>query len=230
MPVADAIREAMTRASWIRTMFERGADLKRKYGDDQVFDFTLGNPMLAPPAAFFDTLQKLATARDGKNHRYMPNAGYPAVREKIAAHLNANGTFNDLDGAGVIMTVGAGGGLNATLKTILNPGDEVIILAPYFVEYLFYIRNHGGEPVIAETDATCDVDAAAIAAVITPKTKAILINTPNNPTGRVYPRSSLDALVAMLAQKETEIGHPIYLIADEPYRDIIYVDDPPPTC
>jgi len=229
MPLADQIREKMNRASWIRKMFERGTEMKRQYGAEKVFDFTLGNPVLEPPAPFFDILGELAGRRSEGLHRYMPNAGFPDVRGAIADHLNSNGTFRGLTGAGVVMSVGAGGGLNVTLKAILNPGDEVIILAPFFVEYTFYIGNHGGVPVVVETNDQFDIDPQAVADAITPKTRAIIINSPNNPTGRLYPRSSLEALGKVLVAKEQEVGHPIYLMADEPYRELIYVDDPPPS-
>ncbi|MCK5689625.1 pyridoxal phosphate-dependent aminotransferase [Myxococcota bacterium] len=227
MPVAKGISEAMGRASWIRRMFEKGGELKARYGAENVFDFTLGNPSLEPPPEFFDALAEISTQRDSGLHRYMPNAGFPAVREAIAQKLEAEGTFKGIGTGGVVMTVGAGGALNVTLKALLEPGDEVMILAPYFVEYLFYIRNHGGEPVVAETNAEFDLDIDEIAAKITSKTKVIILNTPNNPTGRIFPESSLKALAKLLGEKEKEVGHPIYILADEPYRELVYIDNPP---
>ncbi|MHC5037846.1 MAG: pyridoxal phosphate-dependent aminotransferase [Planctomycetota bacterium] len=229
MPVAKQIEESMTRASWIRKMFEKGAELKKKYGDDNVFDFTLGNPVLEPPAAFFDTLKELSERRNEGLHRYMVNAGYPAVREAIAKKLHEDGTFSGITAEEIVMTVGAAGGMNAALKAVLNPGDEVILLAPYFVEYNFYVGNHGGVPVVAETAEDFNIDLEAFAAKVTPKTKAVIVNSPNNPSGRLYPRDTLEAFADLLAQKEREIGSPIYLLSDEPYRELIFVDNPPPS-
>jgi aspartate aminotransferase len=229
MPVADGIREAMTRGSWIRKMFERGAELKRQLGAENVFDFTLGNPVLEPPAAFFDALAELGELRSEGLHRYMPNAGFPHVRDAVAGKLRDDGTFPGIDGRGITMSVGAGGGLNAALKAVVNPGDEVVLLAPFFVEYDFYVRNHGAEPVVAKTTTDFDIDPDALADAIGSKTKAVIVNSPNNPTGRLYPHASLQAMAEVLAHKETELGRPIYLLADEPYRELIYVDDPPPT-
>jgi aspartate aminotransferase len=229
MPVADAIQESMTRASWIRKMFERGAELKRIHGEENVYDFSLGNPVLEPPTAFFDMLSDLSGRRDEGLHRYMPNAGFPEVRQAIADKLQRSGIFPGITARHVVMSVGAGGGLNSALKAVLNPGDEVVVLAPYFVEYLFYIANHGGVPVTAQTNDRFDIDIDAVAAVLTPKTKGIIVNTPNNPTGRLFPRSSLEALGALLEDREKAWGHPIYLITDEPYRELVYVDDAPPS-
>ncbi len=229
MPVARHIEEAMTRASWIRKMFEKGAEMKRAHGPENVFDFTLGNPILEPPEAFFEALKDLSEKRDEGLHRYMPNAGYPDVRQAVAKKLAGDGTFPGLTGEGVVMTVGAGGGMNVVLKAILEPGDEVILLAPYFVEYKFYVGNHGGVPVVASTAEDFDLDAEAFAAKVTPKTKAVIVNSPNNPSGRLYARASLEAFCAMMAKKEKEIGRPIYLLSDEPYRELVYVDDPPPS-
>ncbi|MCU0723959.1 MAG: pyridoxal phosphate-dependent aminotransferase [Planctomycetes bacterium] len=229
MPVAQHILEAMTRASWIRKMFEKGTELKRIHGDANVFDFTLGNPILEPPKEFFDALVELARLRKDGIHRYMPNAGIPAVREAIARRLSGDGTFPGLTANHVVMSVGAGGGLNVTLKALLNPGEQVLILAPYFVEYMFYIRNHGGEPTVAETKADFDLDPAAIAAALTPKTKAVIVNSPNNPSGRLYPRASLDAFCRVLSAKEKEYGHPIYVLSDEPYRELVYSGGAPPS-
>ncbi len=228
MAVARGVQEAMTRASWIRRMFERGAELVRQHGAQNVFDFTLGNPYLEPPAAFFDYLGELARRRGEGLHRYMPNAGFPQVRAAIAERLAGQEIFPGLRGEGVVMTVGAAGGMNIALKTLLDPGDEVIVLAPFFAEYGFYVANHGGVLKTVETSADFDVDVGAVAAAIGPRTKALIVNSPNNPTGRLYPRATLEALGGALAEAERRIGHPIYLIADDPYRELIYVDDPPP--
>jgi len=229
MPVANHILEAMTKASWIRKMFEKGTELKRIHGAGNVFDFTLGNPILEPPKEFFDALAELSRLREEGIHRYMPNAGIPAVREAIARRLSGDGVFPGISANHVVMSVGAGGGLNVALKALLNPGDQVVILAPYFVEYMFYIRNHGGEPLVVETKADFDLDPQALAAALGPKVKAVIINSPNNPSGRLYPRSSLDAFCRVLAAKEKEFGRPIYVLSDEPYRELVYGKGAPPS-
>jgi aspartate aminotransferase len=227
VPVAALIHEAMTRASLIRRMFERGNELKRQHGADRVFDFSLGNPILEPPAELFDALAEIAGRRDDGLHRYMTNAGFAHVREAVAAKLAAD--FPGITADHIVMTVGAAGALNVALKTILDPGDEVVLLVPYFPEYVFYVRNHGGVPVLCETAPDFDLDLEALSRAITPRTRAILIDSPNNPTGRIYPRAKLEALARLLAEREAAHGHPIYLISDEPYREIVYIDDAPPS-
>jgi len=228
MPVASTIADAMTRASWIRRMFEKGTELKRIHGAKNVFDFTLGNPFPEPPEAFFDAVAALAARKHEGLHRYMPNAGFPEVRAAVADKLSKDGVFPGITGNNIVMSVGAAGGMNVVLKAILNPGDEVIVLVPYFAEYLFYITNHNGVPVLAQTNDHFDIDIGELAKVITPKTRAVVINTPNNPTGRIYPEASLVALAQLLAAEEKRMGHAIYLIADEPYRELSYIDKLPP--
>jgi len=216
----------MKGSSWIRRMFEEGARLKAKHGDANVFDFSLGNPVIEPPAAVRAALVAAAQDATPGAHRYMPNAGYPHVRAAVAKRL-ADETGLPFEGRHVVMCVGAGGGLNVVMKTILEPGDEVILLAPYFVEYQFYVDNHGGSPRVVETDAAFQLDLAAIEAAVTAKTRAVLINSPNNPTGVTYPGSSLDALGALLRAASKRIGRRIVVIADEPYRRIAF-DGPVP--
>ena len=221
MPASPEIREAIRQGSWIRKMFEDGAVLKAERGEENVFDFTLGNPYGEPPAALAAELSRLCSDPPPGLHRYMPNAGLPESRRAAARSLSrATGLpfTEDL----LVMTVGAAGALNVALRAILSPGDEVAILAPYFVEYLFYIRNAGGVPVVAETDERFQLDLAAIGAALTPKTRAILINTPNNPTGAVYPEGDLAALDRLLSAAEERFGNPIYVISDEPYRKIVF--------
>ncbi len=227
MPVAKNVQEAMTGASWIRKMFERGNELRQKYGADQVFDFTLGNPVLEPPREIFEALREIAERRGEGLHRYMTNAGFPHVRAAVAATLAAD--FPGITADHIVMTTGAAGALNTVLKTILDPGDEVVVLVPYFAEYMFYARNHGGVPVLCETGPDFDLDIEALSRAITPRTKAILVNSPHNPTGRIYPRASLEALGRLLAEREVAIGHPIYLISDEPYREIVFIEGAPPS-
>lgn len=211
----------MKGSSWIRRMFEEGARLKAQHGEENVFDFSLGNPVVEPPDEVRRALVAAAAETSPGAHRYMPNAGYPAVREAVARHL-AGVTGAPFEARHVVMCVGAGGGLNVVLKTLLDPGDEVILLAPYFVEYLFYVDNHGGVARVVETRADFQPDLEAIAAAIGPRTRAILVNSPNNPTGVVYPKESLDALGAVLRDASARIGHPIALVTDEPYRHIAY--------
>ena len=228
MPISVKVREFMSRASWIRRMFEVGLELKSKYGADNVYDFTLGNPCMEPPEQFVKTLKDVVNHPVKGMHRYMPNAGYPEVREKVAEAL-ARESGVALQGRHVIMTVGAACALNIALKALLDPGDEVIILAPYFVEYWFYIDNHGGTVRIVQTDEDFLPDIQAITENIGPKTKAIIINTPNNPTGVVYPRSVLERLNDAVNDASDRIGHPIYLLTDEPYRKISYGEEVPST-
>lgn len=221
MSVADKIRESLSRSSWIRKMFEEGDRLRQLHGPDHVYDFTLGNPDLEPPDCVTKRLQSLVHNPVPGMHRYMSNAGYRETRHAIAAHVGRQAGLL-LTENHVVMTVGAGGGLNVVLKTILNPGDEVIASAPYFVEYSFYADNHQGKLVVVKTRPDFQLDPTAIAGAITPRTRAVLINSPNNPTGVVYPASTLRALAETLKQKEAEFGSTIYLISDEPYSALVY--------
>jgi aspartate aminotransferase len=177
--------------------------------------------VVEPPEAVIQALVDSAGTRTAGAHRYMQNAGYPEVRDAVAAYL-AERTNLPFAGAHIVMCVGAGGGLNVIFKSILDEGDEVICLSPFFVEYRFYIGNHGGTSVLVPTDAEFQPDLAAIEAAITPKTKAVVINSPNNPTGVTYTRERLDALGDLLRAKSAETGRLIYLVTDEPYRNISY--------
>lgn len=221
MPVAHKITDFIERSSWIRAMFEAGAKLKAAKGAENVFDFSLGNPNLEPPERFYQVLAELAADRTPGRHAYMPNAGYPPVRAKVAAYLNKlhGPAFSDNE---IIMTVGAAGALNIVLKAIVDPGAEVVVPKPYFVEYDFYLDNHQGKVTRAATKDNFDLDVEAVAEAISEKTCAVLINNPNNPTGAVYSQESVDALAAMLAAKSQQLGKAIYLISDEPYRQIVY--------
>ncbi|ABK98671.1 pyridoxal phosphate-dependent aminotransferase [Pelobacter propionicus] len=222
MAIATKIASHISKSSWIRRMFEEGERLRREFGDESVYDFTLGNPDVEPPQAFQEELLALARNPLPGMHRYMNNAGYPETRAAVAAKL-ARDSGIDLTAEHVIMTCGAGGALNVVLKTILNPGEEVIILAPYFVEYKFYIDNHGGVPVPVWTDhQTFQLDIEAIEQAITLKTRAILICSPNNPTGVIYPAESLARLGEVVKKVHKRNGHLIYVISDEPYARIAY--------
>ncbi len=222
MAIADHIRESMQKSSWIRKMFEEGIKLKAQFGEENVFDFSLGNPDLDPPAKFFDVLKGFAQKPVKGAHGYMPNAGYPSVRKAIAAMVSSEQGI-EIPVDNIIMTCGAAGGLNTVLKTILNPGDEVVVSKPYFVEYNFYITNHNGVTRLAESNQDFSLNIENIQKAITAKTKAVLINSPNNPTGRVYPEQQIKNLSAMLEDFRKK-GQTIYLISDEPYREIIYDD------
>ena len=221
MTIAKKIEGFIEKSSWIRKMFEEGTRLKKQYGEENVFDFSLGNPNLPPPAGFDDILKEEVAAMDTGGHGYMPNTGYPRVRESIAGFVNKEQDV-DLSGDDIVMTCGAAGALNIVFKAILDPGDEIISPTPFFVEYRFYVDNHGGVLKTVPTHDDFTLDLSAIEAAITGKTKAVIINSPNNPTGQVYSRQALDALGELLSAKSREIGRPIYLISDEPYRKIAY--------
>jgi len=223
MSVSQKIKASMESSSWIRRMFEEGAELKARLGPDKVFDFTLGNPDLEPPARFKEEL--IAAARDETPgvHGYMPNAGLLASRQALAAALQQQygESFQAQD---LILTCGAAGGLNVALKAILDPGNEVVIFAPYFPEYFFYADNHGGAARVVETNETFDLDLERLQAGLSPRTRAVIINSPNNPTGRVYRAETLQALGALLTSHADRSGRQIFLVADEPYSRILYDD------
>ncbi len=217
MHVARTITEQLEQASWIRRMFEEGARLKAERGAENVFDFTLGNPDIEPPAALLAELRGLAAENPPRSHAYMPNAGFPQVRGRVADHLRHE-TGLPYTAEHVIMTVGAAGAANTVLKALLDPGDEVIVLAPYFAEYRFYTANHGGTLVVVDTDEQFLPDIDRIRAAVTPKTKAIILNTPNNPSGAVYGGEALAALDRMLS----ELAQQIMVLSDEPYAALVF--------
>jgi aspartate aminotransferase len=189
MIVSRAVTDNLAKASWIRRMFEEGARLKQERGADKVFDFTLGNPEIEPPPAVLAAARRALDSPELHRHAYMPNAGHPRVREAVAGRLRAaTGLAYTADH--VLMTVGAGAALNTVLKALLNPGDEVLTVAPFFVEYTFYAENYGGRLSVVppKTDLTPDVDR--LEAAITSRTRAIILNSPNNPSGVVYPAST----------------------------------------
>jgi aspartate aminotransferase len=219
--IASKVKESIEKASWIRRMFEEGAALRAQYGDDKVFDFTLGNPTMEPPAELKQELKRLAEAPIPGMHRYMNNAGYEETRAAVAEVI-AETCSQQVKAEHVVMSCGAGAAMNICLKTILNPGDEVIILTPFFVEYKFYIDNQGGVPVAVATGEDFQPDLAAIETAITEKTRAIIINSPNNPTGVIYSKTTLVALGELLKRKENQTGRPLTLISDEPYARISF--------
>lgn len=227
--VSKRIQKALLGNSAIRAMFVEGKAMAEKYGAENVYDFSLGNPATPAPAALNNSIRDLLDEADKKGasgslelHGYMENAGYKDVREAIAENLNKRfGTA--FDGHNIVMTVGAAGGLNIIFKTILDPGAEVIVFAPFFGEYRQYAANFDADIVTVNPDLrTFQPDLADFAAKITEKTKALIVNTPNNPTGVIYKPETMQAIAAILEKKQEEYGHDIYLISDEPYRELVY--------
>jgi len=221
MAISKKVKNALSGASWVRRMFEEGEELKRLYGDENVYDFSLGNPNLEPPASLKEALKALADCPIPGMHRYMPNCGYSDTRKAIAQYLEEE-TGLPFDEKHVVMTVGAAGGLNVVFKAILDEGDEVIVPAPYFMEFKSYIENCGGEIRLVETNDDFSLNLSKIEKAIGEKTKAILINSPNNPTGVVYNGDSLERLGKILEEKSRELGKTLHLITDEAYRRIVF--------
>lgn len=221
MGISEKIRTAIDQASWIRKMFEEGASRKAIYGEENVFDFSIGNPNLEPPDEFKRILKDLLDDSGKGRHCYMSNAGYEDTREAVADYLTGQSsrTFSLDD---IVMTVGSGGALNIILKTIIDPNDEVIILTPCFMEYKFYIDNHQGIPKFVTSKPDFSLDFDSIKEAIKEKTRAVMINSPNNPTGKVFSREELDSLASLLTEYSEKNGRPIYLISDEPYRKIVF--------
>ena len=217
--VTPQIAQSMASSSWIRKMFEKGLELKKQYGEDAVCDFSLGNPDVPPPAATREALLKIAEdAVRPLGLGYCPNAGIPAVREVLAVHLSKQ-QETAVKGKDVVMTVGAAGALVSFFRAVIEPGDEVITPAPYFVEYGAYCGHFGGvlKPV-KSLPPDFRPDVSAIAAAITPKTRAIIVNSPNNPTGCIYSESDMRALAAVVDKVNETRERPLFLLSDEPYR------------
>ena len=202
-------------------MFEEGIRLKQEYGEENVFDLSLGNPVIEPPEKVQNALVEAAKDTSPGLHRYMPNAGLQDVRQAIAETLSGECKLA-LSANDLVMVCGAAGGLNITLKTLLDDGDEVIIFSPYFVEYLFYVDNHGGKAVPIKTNKDFSPDFDSLKNALNEKTKAVIINSPNNPTGVVYSREELKQLAEILKWHSNESGRPVYLISDDPYKKITF--------
>ena len=215
--ISVKIKEKLASGSAIRKMFEEGNRLKKLYGDDKVFDFSIGNPDLEPPKEVSDALRELADNPTPGMHGYMSNSGYESTRAAIAAQRSAQSGL-EIGADAVCMTVGAASAMNDVLHSLLDADDEVIVLAPFFMEYINYIENHNGKVVIVQTDDKFMPDFDAIRAAITPKTKAIIINSPNNPSGVVYGEDQLTKLNELLKAQD----HIIQVISDEPYIDLVY--------
>lgn len=221
--VSKSMTQLVAGNSVIRALFEEGKEMAREVGAENVYDFSLGNPSVPAPAKVNESMKRILDERDTLYvHGYMSNAGYEEVREAVAASLNKRfDTSFTMDG--IVMTVGAAGGLNVILRTILDPGDEVICFAPFFGEYRNYVHNYGAELVVIPPDIPAfQLDVDALDGAINERTKAVIINNPNNPTGVVYTAETLDKLQAVLAKAEERIGHSIYVISDEPYRELVY--------
>lgn len=227
--VSKRIRKALEGNSAIRAMFVEGKQMAEKYGAENVYDFSLGNPATPAPAALNAAIRDILEEADAKGdagslelHGYMENSGYKDVRAAIAENLNKRfGTT--FDAHNIVMTVGAAGGLNIIFKTILDPGDEVIVFAPFFGEYRQYAANFDATLVTVNPDLeTFQPDLADFEAKVTEKTKALIVNTPNNPTGVIYKPETMQQIATILEKKQAEYGNDIYLISDEPYRELVY--------
>lgn len=221
--ISEKMKELIGGGSAIRAMFEEGKRLAAEYGRENVYDFSLGNPSTQAPDAVKEAAVRIVQTEDSLTlHGYMSNSGFEDVRAAVAAHLQAKYGV-PYTARHIVMTVGAAGGLNVLLKSMLDPCDEVIVFAPYFGEYRHYVDNFGARIVeVAPNPPTFLPDPVRFAAAITARTKAVIVNSPNNPTGVVYGKDTLKELARILRQKQREYGKPIYLISDEPYREIAY--------
>ena len=211
---------SVSNSSMIRKMFEEGEKLAKIHGADNVFDFSIGNPYKEPPKSVKETIKELVD--ETGIHRYMANAGFPEVRERVAKHVSRNLDFS-LDWKHIVMASGAAGGLNVVFKSILNEDEEVIVFAPYFVEYGFYAKNHGGNlKVVDTTNSDFMPTREGLRAALNEKTKAVLIHSPNNPSGALYNREVLEGLAAELKEWKEKTGKTVFLISDEPYAEIVF--------
>ena len=221
MAVSNKIKNFMEQGSWIRRMFEDGIALKQQYGEENVYDLSLGNPIMEPPKEFFDELRRIANDPTPGLHRYMPNGGYLQTRAAVAEELGKE-TSLPFTSNEILMTVGAGGALNVVMHAILDPGDEVVIFAPYFVEYFFYADNHGASCKVVPADEEFLPDLESLSRIIGPRTRIVLTSSPNNPTGVLYGRRLLAQMGEVIRNREAELGTEIFLVSDEPYRKILF--------
>ncbi len=223
--ISDKMLNLVRNNSVIRQMFEEGQIMARKYGAENVYDFSLGNPNVPAPGKVKEIIRDLLDKEDPVVlHGYMNNAGYPEVRQKVADSLNARfGT--DFGPNNIMMSVGAAAGLNCALKALLNPGDEVIVFAPYFVEYGNYVANYDGKTVVVEPDTkTFQPNLEDFEKKITSRTRVVIINNPNNPTGVIYREDTIRKIASLLEEKSRQLGTEIFIISDEPYRELVYTD------
>ena len=223
MTISKKMSDFLEQGSWIRRMFEDGIELKKKYGPENVFDLSLGNPIFSPPDVLYEEMKSLINNPDKSAHRYMPNAGLDETRKKVAEFLSAT-TNHNFNLNNILMTGGAGGALNVALKSILDPGDEVIFFTPFFPEYFFYTDNHSGVSKIIDSDDNFIPDLKSLDSNINSKTKAVIINSPNNPSGIVYDDNFYKEFSEILKKHETLLNREIFVISDEPYRRIIFDD------
>ena len=227
MAISEKAREQMLASSWIRRMFEEGTELKQLHGADKVFDLSLGNPLLEPPHEFKQVLSEIAAEPDGGWHRYMPNGGFLETRAAVAKELSQESGV-EFSASDILMTVGAAGAINIALRALMDAGDEVIIIAPYFAEYIFYVQHANGVVREAQSDSDFLPDLDSLRNVLSKRTKAVIINSPNNPSGVIYPKNLIADLSQVIQNAEKEYGSEIYLISDEPYRKLIYTNAPYP--
>ncbi|MGH4050786.1 MAG: pyridoxal phosphate-dependent aminotransferase [Clostridium sp.] len=227
--ISNKMKDLVATSSIIRAMFEEGKRLSDIYGEENVYDYSLGNPNVAPPESIKIEIKKILDQTAPKLlHGYMNNSGYEDVRTKIAQFLNKKYNVN-ITYSNIVMTCGAAGGLNILFKTLLNPEEEVIVFSPFFGEYRNYVNNYNGKLVVVPTNIdTFEPDMLLLKGKINSKTKAVIINSPNNPTGVVYSEKVIQDLTKVLNEKEKELGISIYLISDEPYREIVYDNVPVP--
>jgi aspartate aminotransferase len=221
MAISNKVRQHMQEGGWIRRMFEEGLALKAKYGERNVFDLSLGNPVMEPPPEFHRALERCVSQPAAGMHRYMPNAGYPETRTAVANHL-AEVTGLPFTQSEILMSSGCAGAINAVLKTICEEGDEVIIFAPYFAEYIYYIDNHGAVPCIVPSDSHFQPDLDRLSAAIGPRTRAVLVNSPNNPTGMVYPEALFQQMGRIIQAGEKRHNREIFFISDDVYRRLTF--------
>ena len=212
-------------SSTIRAMFEEGKRMAKVYGEENVYDFSIGNPGLNPPQEVFDAIDEINHKLDPHYvHSYPSNAGYESTRKAVADDLNERAGGDYFDADHIIMTCGAGYAINIINKCIFDPGDKLVVFAPYFVEYGNWARNWGADTLVvpANPELKFDPDAEALREILVPEVKAVMLNNPNNPTGKIYSREALDAVADVLREAEEKFGHTIYLICDEPYRELVY--------
>lgn len=220
-PISKVIAEYLKEGSWIRDLFEKGNQLKNIYSEDEIFDFSLGNPIVEPPTNIRQEMLALVTNPPNNLHGYLSNQGLIGAREKVASFVGDLYNY-PIYPESVVMTTGAGGALNVTLKSILNPNDEVIILVPFFVEYKYYIVNAHGVPIFCNLDENFQISIEEISSKITDRTKAIIINTPHNPTGSIFSKESIFELAGLLKEKEEKYNSNIYMIFDAPYTQLTF--------
>ncbi len=224
--ISKSMQPFLAGSSVIRAMFEEGKKMAKVYGAENVYDFSVGNPGLNPPQEVFDAIDEINHKLDPHYvHSYPSNAGYETVRQAVADDLNER--FGDnFDMESIIMTPGCGYAINIINKCIFDPGDKLVAFAPYFVEYANWARNWGAETIVVPPNEAggFEPDAKELRKVLVPEVKAVIINNPNNPTGAIYSRESLEKVAEVLREAEEEFGHTIYIISDEPYRELVYVD------